>query len=81
MKNDVSSFVEWFERERESIMDRLFKVLEENLYDDFGCGLVMEPPGSSLRRRRSKYPRLALNKGLCSLITPLPVMSIVIPRL
>jgi hypothetical protein len=42
MKNDASGFLEWFEKEREGIMDRIFKVLEEDPYEELGCGLVME---------------------------------------
>ena len=42
MKNDASGFLEWFEKERERIMDHIFKVLEEYPYEELGCGLVME---------------------------------------
>jgi len=71
MKNDVSSFVEWFERERESIMDRLFKVLEENLYDDFGCGLVMELHQEALTAAAEQISRArAEQRGYAASIMP-----------
>jgi hypothetical protein len=42
MKNEASVFLEWFEKEREKIIDRVFEVLGKERYEEIGCGLVME---------------------------------------
>ncbi|HOC69277.1 MAG TPA: hypothetical protein PKO23_10735 [Candidatus Hydrogenedentes bacterium] len=71
MKNDVSAFVEWFERERENLMDRLFKVLEENLYEELGCGLVMELHQEVLTAAAEQISRArADQKGSAAAVVP-----------
>ena len=42
MKNEASVFAEWFEKEREKSIDRIFEVLGKERYEGIGCGLVME---------------------------------------
>lgn len=42
MKTDAAAFVDWFEKERERIIDRILKLLEDEAYEGSGCGLAME---------------------------------------
>jgi len=71
MKNDASAFVEWFEKERNEIMDRIFKVLEEKPYEEMGCGLVMELHQQALTAAAERIARArADQKGDAPAIMP-----------
>ena len=71
MKNEVAGFLQWFEKEREKLIDRIFEALGRERYEGVGCGLVMELHQQSLTAAAAQVANArACQQGTAASTTP-----------